>query len=176
MGLGGTVPAGKRIVMFRGLVDLEGLFRVMRQWFLDYHYIFEERIVKYKLTREGAIKEMDWLAEKYVTEYLMFRIKCKFVIRDVVGVEVIKRGEKQSLSQCKLLLEIVPEVVIDPYGHFATSNFYIKLRNWFSTHVLKKDIIFVYTDQLDYRALKLQGVAKEYLNFEAKENAYAAKW
>jgi len=165
-----------RRIFFRGIVDLEGLFRIMRKWFLDYKYEFEEKMAKYKLTREGGIKEHDWLAYKNVTEHIRFEITCKFIIKDVVGVEVIKKGEKKSLSQCKLQLEITPQVVLDPYGHFAESNLMKRLGEWLQTHIIKKDIIFIYADQLDYRALKLQGIVKEYLNFEAQENAYAAKW
>jgi len=62
-----NVPAGPRRIMFRGLVDLQGLFKMMRKWFLDYDYEFEERSAKYKLTGEGAIKEYEWYCEKTVT-------------------------------------------------------------------------------------------------------------
>jgi len=93
-----------------------------------------------------------------------------------VGVEVIKKGEKKKLTQCKVHIELTPIVITFPYDEFETSKFLQRLREWLATNVLKKDIIFKYVDQLDYRCLKLQGLIKEYFNFEARENAYAAKW
>lgn len=173
--MGDKIDVGTRRIFFRGIVDLEAFFRMIRGWIIDQKYEFQERTVKHKMAKEGAIKEMDWFAEKEVTEYLNYQIKVMFKIRDIIGVEVIKKGEKKKLSQCKIILEITPTVVVDPHGIFKGIGFVEKLKNFIFEKVLKKDIFFVYADQLDYRVLKLQGKIKEFLEFEGQELAYSGK-
>jgi len=171
-----TLPVGTRRIFFRGIIDLDGLFKVINNWLSSQKYEFHEKSVKHKITGEGALKEIDWYGSKHVTEFIKFRIEIMFKIRDIVGVEVIKKGEKKKLSQCKILIEINPKVILDPRGRFETSNFLLRLRDWLVEHVLKKEILFGYADQLDYRTLKLQNTIKKYFDFEAKEHAYEKKW
>ena len=111
-----------------------------------------------------------------LNEYSKFEINLFLYVLDIKDVEVIKEGKKQKLKHVRILIEITPSVDVDYTKRFQGSKFLQGLQDFFHKYIIKEDINTVLEDQLWYRALKLQKVIKEYLDFEAKSNAYEGVW
>lgn len=169
-----TLP--RRALNYRGIVHLQAFFLIMKNWLEDHRYEFHEHTVKSKLYSDGLRREYRWYAWKDINEYIKFEINIFMDIRNMQEVEVIREGKKQKLTQCRIIWEVQGVIHFDPDKRFGGSKFLQTLQDFFHNYVIKKEIIFIWMDQLDYRIMKLQRVVKEYLEFETKTSAYERKW
>lgn len=175
MAIGTTLPITERPIHYRGIVNLTGFFLVMKNWLEDNQFEFHEHIVKSKLASDGLRREYTWYAWRNVNEYIKFEITIFMDIRNIEEVEVIRKGKKEKLSQCRIRLEPSGQVVLDPHKRFE-GRFLEKLRAFMHEYLIKKEILYIWGDQLDYQLMKMEKVVKEYLEFEAKTMAYEYKW
>ena len=166
----------KRVVQYRGIVDLNAFFAVTRNWIQGNRYEFHEHVVKSKLMHDGLRREYKWFAWRKINEYIKFDINIFMDIRNIQEVEVIKEGKKEKLAQCKITWEVQGICHFDPDKRFAGSKFLQLLQDFFHNYIIKKEIIFIWWDQLDYRIMKLQREVKDFLEFETKTSAYEEKW
>ena len=171
------MPLSMRPIQYRGLINMQGLFVVMKKWFEEHQYEFQEYTVKSKITGDGLRREYVWSAWKRINEYVQYDVKLLMEIRNAEDVEVIRAGEKQKLTQCRVTIEIYPKLTLDPDKRWQ-GKFIKKLQDFMHNYLIKKEVLYIWIDQLDYRMLKLQHVIQEYLEFESKEQApyYAAKY
>ena len=160
-----------------GIFDFQGLYRVMHDWFTDMKYYFEETLYKHKVpSPAGAEEHIKWSGWRKITEYIKFNINIYIILRDMKEIEVVKDGEKKTLTKARMTMEFYGNVEVDYSKRFQSTPFLKKLFTFFNDYVMKKKIDTLYTDQLYYRILKLYTVAKEYLEFETKSNAYYDMW
>jgi hypothetical protein len=169
------LPASR--LKFQGIINYEGLFKLIRQWFLDQGYEFHHEVLKHKLpSPAGYEQELKMSGWKKVNEYSKFNIQLYFHVYDIKDVEVIKEGKKTRLKSLRLTLEISPSVDLDYTKRFGGSRFLQGLQDFFLKYVYKEEISTVMEDQIWYRVLKLQKAIKDYFDFEAKTNAYEGVW
>jgi hypothetical protein len=162
---------------YRGIFDLDGFLRTVRQWMIDRGYEFHEKNVKYKVpSPAGAELEMEWEAWLKVTAYVKFWIKVGYHMFDVKEVEVIKDGKKQKLTSARMLMEIWGQVDLDYTNRFKGSRFAEALQDFYHKYVIRKDLDNIWEDELYYRVYKLYSVAKQYLEMEAAHNAAELRW
>ena len=160
-----------------GIFDFQGLYRLMHDWLVDMKYYFEETLYKHKVpSPAGAEEHIRWYAWRKVTEYIRFDIYIYLILRDMKEIEVIKDGKKKILTKARMTIEFRGKVEVDYSKKFQKTPFLKKLFDFYNNYVLKKRIDTIYTDQLYYRILKLYTLAKEYLEFETKSNAYYDMW
>jgi hypothetical protein len=160
-----------------GILDLDGLFKTMYQWYNDYGYEFHEKTVKHKVPGPlGADQEIEWTGWRKINGYVKFWVDVYFHLWQLKDVEVIKEGKKVKLSRARMLIEFSGRVDLDYSNRFGGSRFLQALQDWYHKFVIKKEIDSIYTDQLYYRILKLYTVCKEYLDMEAKHNASLRRW
>jgi len=160
-----------------GIFDFDGLYRVMHDWFGEMKYYFEEILYKHKVpSPSGAEEHIKWTGWRKVTEYIKFNIYIYIILRDMKEIEVIKNGQKKRLTKARMTMEFSGNVEVDYTNRFQNSPFFRNLFHFFNDYVMKKRIDTLYTDQLWYRIIKLYTVAKEYLEFETKSNAYYDMW
>jgi len=168
------------VLRYNGIIDLDGLFQVTRDWFVSNKWKFYEKTLKHKLGQEGIKKEMTWTAYRDLNEYCRFNAELEFLIREITEVEVVRAGVKKKLQQCVFQVIISGDVTLDKDKRFAGSGafkpFLEMLQTFYHNYIIKEDIAFVWWDQLYYRLMKLQGVMKQYLDMEAKTNAAEARW
>lgn len=170
------MPVNPRAIQYRGIVNLAELLKLMKSWFEDHGYEFYEETVKSKLASDGLRREYRWTADREVNEYIKFHVFIFMDIRTMLDVEVVRDGKKERLTQCRIRLEVEGFVVLDWQGKYKKHKMLKKLQEFMHEHVIKKEIIYIWGDQLDYRLMKFEKIVKEYLEFEARTSAYEHKW
>lgn len=176
MGIPKELNVMQRPVMYRGILNLQGFLKMLKAWLEEHRYEFHENTVKSKLAHDGLRREYRWIAWKNINEYVRYDVTIFMDIRNIERIEVVRAGKKERLTQCRIILEINGKVSMDPEGRFKGNKFLQALQDFMHNYIIKKEILFIWADQLDYRMMKLQRVAKEYLEFEAKSDAFAYKW
>lgn len=175
-----TLPSTLRVdigvIKKRGRISLDRVFEGIRDWMVENDFEFHEKSVKKKEKAEGAKIENMWWAWKDVTEYVRFHIDLLFIITNIMPAEVVRNGEKEVVYDCRFLVEINGRIELDWQKRFKGSKFLQKLQDFLHAYIIKKDILFIYGDQLEYRMLKLHRFIKELLEFETKTNAYEGRW
>ncbi len=168
-----TVPTKKLIVRYKGIFDMEGLYRVIVQWLKSKRYWFHESTYKHKVpTPHGAEEEIKFAAERKVDEYHLYNINMYFHLWHITEVEVIKDGKKKKLTKGQIEIQIKGELVLDYQGRFDKSPFFQALRGFYHKYLIKDKLENVWYDTLYYRTLKLQALIKDYLDIEAKSHEY----
>ena len=171
------MPDLVRVIKYRGIFDIQGLMRAMQQWIVNQGYEFHEVSVKYKVpTPLGAEPEFGWWAWRKVNEYIKFHIDVYFHYWEVKDVEVIRNGKKEKSTRAAVQIEIRGRTELDWQNRFGGSRFSQALGDFYNRYIIRKDLDLYWTDQLYYRLYKLHKVAKDYLEFETKANAFEHVW
>ena len=161
------------MIRYKGVLDLEGLYRVIVQWLKARRYWFHETTYKHKVPGPfGAEEEIRFKAERKCTEYYRHDVMIYFHIYEQQEVEVIKEGKKQKLIKCKLQIVIEGTLVCDYQGRFDKTAFSQKLRQFAHDHLIKHQVEDVWYDELQYRMIKLQAIIKDYIDMQTKSHAY----
>lgn len=167
------------LLRYNGIIDLNGLFRITREWLVSNKWRFYEKTLKHKIYPEGYKKEMTWIAYKDPTEYVRYHVTLEFLIREINDVEVVRQGIKKKLQQCIFQVEITGRVELDKERRFKDvvgSKFLQMLMDFYHNYIIKEDILFVWVDQLEYRLLRLHGIMKQFMEMEAATNAAEFRW
>lgn len=158
-------------VKFRGVFDLEGLYRTMYNWFESKQYEFHEELYKSKPPE----LELSWRAERKKTGY----------IRDVVNVylhlfgeevEAVKKGVKQRLMKGRMLIDFWGVTETD-YPSITgerkwTTMWQRRLQDFYNRYIVKREIETAHVDVLYYEVYQLHDVVKNYLDLEGKGYTY----
>jgi hypothetical protein len=165
------------ILKYSGTLDYPGLLKVMRDWIENQGYEFHETSVKHKVPSPvGSEQEFVWWGWRKVNSYIKYHIDVFVHVWDLHDVEVVRQGKKQKLQNLRIQIEFSGRCELDWSNRFGGSKVFQALADFYDTYIIRKDVDLVYTDQLYYRIYKLQQLAKEFLDFETKENAYEDVW
>lgn len=163
----------KVMIRYVGLFDFDGLYSLMARWLKDQGYWFHERSYKHKVpTPYGAEQEIEWRAEKEVTEYYQEVIEVFIHTWEQTEVEVEKGGVKKKLTSAKLEVKMVCAIDMDYEKRWAKSKFWRAIRDWYHKYVIRKEIEFIWLDIVYHRMYNLQNIVKEFLDMEAKGNEF----
>ena len=168
-----AVSPNRMIIRYRGLFDYDGLYNVMVQWFKQRGFWFHERTYKHKVpTALGAEQEIEWTAEKEITDYYKFEYNVKWHLWEITEVEVVKEGVKKVLTNARLEIKLDGTLSIDWEKRFGTSTFWTFVRDWYHKYIIRKEIETIWYDTFYYRLQRLHKVIKDFLDMEAKGYAY----
>jgi len=163
----------KFLIRYKGVLDLEGLYRVIVQWLKTRRYWFQETTYKHKVPSPfGAEEEIQFKAERKCNEYYLHNITIYFHVYDQQEVEVIKEGKKQKLIKCRVEILLSGTLVCDYQGRFDKTAVLQKLRQFAHDHIIKHQVEDVWYDELYYRIVKLQAMIKDYIDMQSKSHAY----
>lgn len=162
------------IIRYTGLMDYDGLYLLIVEWFKARGYWFEEGSYKHKVPSAlGAEQEIDFTGTKRVTNYLVQNISLNIHIWDMTEVDVERNGIKKKLTNGRIQINMRGDIALDFEGQFKKSSFWEGVRDFLYRYLLLPEITGYYGDQLYYRLTKLQGSIKKYLDMQAKANEYA---
>ena len=163
----------KLMIRYKGVLDLEGLYRVIVQWLKARRYWFHETTYKHKVPSPfGAEEEITFNAERKCNEYYQHNVRIYFHIWDQQQVEVIREGKKQKLIKAKVEIIIQGTLVCDYQGTFDKTRFTQALRKFAHDYLIKHQVEDVWYDELQYRMIKLQAMIKDFIDMQAKSHAY----
>lgn len=162
------------ILRYKGVFDFEGLYRMMHAWLINKRYLFHEDRYKDKVfTPFGNELEINWTAEKKVTEYIKEYILVYFHLWDFAEVEVIKDGKKVKMTRSRMEIRMDAELEMDYTKKFQNKGIFAqKLGEFYQNKVIYWEWRIKHADSLTYSLYDLHHKIKKYLELESGTNAY----
>lgn len=162
------------LIRHKGVFDFEGLYRMMHAWIINKRFLFHEGRYKDKVyTPFGNELEIEWEAEKKVTEYIREWIVVKFHLWDFSEVEVIKEGKKVKMTKSRMEIKFDCELEMDYTKKFqGAGKLAQQLGSFYQNKVMYWEWRIKYADALTYSLYDLHQKAKKYLEYESATNAY----
>lgn len=160
-------------IKFKGVYDLDGLYRFMSNWLRRRRYELHEELYK---SRPPELK-IEWVAERKVSRFVMENIKIDYHSWGEYDVDVVVNGKKKKMTNARFVLILTGEIQA-PYediygGDRWTSN---RVDRWllyfFKSWGFRRELETAYWDTLYYNMYKLQTGIKDFLKMEAKGSAY----
>jgi hypothetical protein len=162
------------LVRYKGVFDFEGLYRMMHAWIINKRFLFHEDRYKDKVyTPFGNELEIDWSAEKKVTEFVKEYVEIKFHLWDFAEVEVMKDGKKMKMTKSRMEIRLDVKMELDYTGRFAKGKpWEAKLGEFYMHKIIYWDWRIKYADALTYSLYDLHAKIKKFLNLDSSSNAY----
>jgi len=169
-----SVIDNRLLIRYKGVFDFEGLYRMMHAWLINKRFLFHEDRYKDKVaTPFGNELEIDWKAEKKVTEYIKEYIIINFHLWDFSEVEIIKDGKKVKMTKSRMEIWFDAKLEMDYTQKFqGKGKFAEKLGEFYQNKVLYWEWRIKYADALTYSMYDLHAKVKKYLNDISATNAY----
>jgi len=168
-----SIPTPKLTIRYKGLFDYDALYNMMVRWLKARRYWFHETVYKHKVPSPyGAEQEIAWEADKKINDYIRYWMNISWHLWDINEVEVIKDGEKKTLTNARVEILIGGTVEVDYEKRLQRNRAWIAIADIFYKYFLKEDIESIHHDTLYYRIYRLHALIKEHLGMEAKGNEY----
>ena len=100
----------------------------------------------------------------------------EFHFWDVLEVDVIKEGKKQKTTSAGFRIDLHGTAEVDWQNRFTGAKFLQALGDFYLKYIVGKSLDMYWTDQLYYHVYKLHATVKQYLDMEAKANAFEDVW
>lgn len=113
--------ARKEKVEYTGLMDFAGIYSFAHNWLRERGYGVNED--KYSEKKEKNVRniEIEWLATKKIADDLKIEYKIKFLISELVDVEVEIEKIKRIMNKGKLSIDITGTLAHDPESKWEGS-------------------------------------------------------
>ncbi|MFH1072867.1 MAG: hypothetical protein V1743_05550 [Nanoarchaeota archaeon] len=162
------------LVKYKGLFDFTGLYQMMRGWFEKNRFEFHEKLYKDKyFSPFGSETEIDWLAERKVSEYVKYEIKVFIHTWDMKEIEVVENGQKKKMTRARMTITLGGNVYLDYGGIFdKKKGRFVNLLGNILKKARRREIEIQYLAPLEDNVFMLQTEIKKYLNMQGKEQAY----
>lgn len=168
---------GRHTIKYDGIFDWQALYRIVWNWFVDRGYYVEEPTIKHKVPNPmGSNDEYNLVGWRRITDYAREWVEVYFEFYEMKDVEVIKEGKKKKLTKARFRLDITGWIETDWEGRWKKTNLTVWVNNWMQKVMLKRDLDVIWTDRLYYIMYKLHTIIRNYLDMQAKDNAYYDMW
>lgn len=159
---------------YEGLFDFDGLYAAVVDWAKMYGYKWHERLYKHKVPKPtGAEQELEWLIEKKVTDYILYKIAFEIHTWDQTEVEVEIPGKKKKLTNARIYIIIKGQLNYDWQNRFAKAGWLgQKMGKLYYKLVGQSLVEGLYWDQLYYRIWNLHSILKKYFDMQTKKYEY----
>ena len=167
----GPLPIPTRI-KFRGMLDLDGLYKFMTLWLKKRKFEFHETLHKYKPPE----LQIRWVAERRKTGFAKEVIYVEFHMWGEYNIEVIKNGKKKNMSNVRMQLALGMGLEAPYADLFGKRRWNLpmerKLLHIFHKYVLRREFELLYIDVLYYEVYHFLADIKQYMKLEARGTAY----
>ncbi len=156
-------------IKYKGIFELEGLYKTMARWFKEGRYELHERLYKSKPPE----LEMRWEGERKRTSYAKEIVRVHVHMWGDYDVEVIANGKKKKMANVRMIITVTGDIEApypDIFGmpRWSTTNIERRLNTVFRNWVMRREMEGLYWDRLYYELYDLYGTIKEYLKFGAR--------
>ncbi len=167
---GSIAPFG--VIKYRGVFDLDKLYKVMVRWLKSRRFEFHEPLYRFKPPE----LILNWKAERKKTAFVKDIITVNIDIRGYEEVETIENGVKKKLVKGRLTLNLnfgLESGYADMFGNKRWNTVIERnLKEFLHRFVIKREFELLHLDALMYETWKLHKVVKDYLQMEAHGNLY----
>ncbi|MBN2454747.1 hypothetical protein JXB11_04335 [Candidatus Woesearchaeota archaeon] len=159
-------------IKFRGLFDIDSLYRFMAHWLKHHKYEFHETLYKFKPPE----MELRWRAERRKTGFVKEIINLHLHMWGEYDVEIIAKGKKKKMANARMVLDI-DGALEAPYSDlFGKRRWNLpmerRLLSIFHRYVLKREFELEYIDVLYYEIYNFLADIKEHMKLEARGSGY----
>ena len=123
---------------YSGLFDLNGLYRIMDQWFYEKGYDRWELKNCELVLPEGKVIEIELLPWKKTTEYFKNTIRIRMKCSEVKNVEIEKEGVKIKLNKGNIQLIMDGYLETDYEGWWEERPLLYFIRTLFDKYIFKR--------------------------------------
>lgn len=156
-------------IKYKGLFDLEGLYRVMALWFKERRFELHERLYKSKPPE----LELRWEAERRRTSWVKEIVTVYVHMWGEYDIEVPVNGKKKRMAKVRMIITINGDIespYADIFGkqRWTANNLERRLSAVFRNWVMTREMAGLYWDRLYYELYDLYGAIKDYMKFGAR--------
>ena len=166
----GWYPAN---IKYKGLYDLDGLYRFMANWMRQKRFEVFETLYKSKPPE----LEFRMYGERKVSGFVMNIVKVHYHSWGEYDLDVVANGKKKKMTNARMIITISGEIRapfedIFERPRWTSSAIERRLLSLFRKWFMKRELESVYWDSLYYEIYKFHTAIKEYLKMTAEGNAY----
>jgi len=159
-------------IRYKGIYNLDGLYKMMRSWLDAQRYDYMEKRYKDKVGGPfGNELEIEMRPELKVTEFIKFHIEVDTHMWEVKEFEAEIDGQKKLVTDGRFFIKLRCWIEFDYQGRFKT-DFQKALLKFMITKVLKRYFEIKWYDRLKYDLYKFHAEIKKFLKCETEFNAY----
>ncbi len=156
-------------IKYRGMFDLDKLYRTMGVWFKERRFELHETLYKSKPPE----LEVRWMAERKRTNYVKEIITVHMHMWGDYNLEVIVGGKKKKMAKVRMIITLdcnaeAPYSDIFGKPRWTETNLERRLLRVFQNWVMAREMAGLYWDRLYYELIDLNGLIKETLQFGAR--------
>ena len=160
-------------IKFKGLYDLDGLYKFMANWLRQRRFELYENLYKSKPPE----LEIRMRAERRKTGFVMEVITIYYHSYGDYDIDVVLNGKKKKMTNARMILTIGGEIRApyeDIFGRprWTANAIERRLLNLFRNWFMKRELESLNWDTLYYEMYKFHGAIKDFLKYEAKGNVY----
>ncbi|MBI4439347.1 hypothetical protein HY638_00065 [Candidatus Woesearchaeota archaeon] len=168
-------PTGSVNLRYKGMWDMDELYKKMAEWFRSRKYNFYEKVYKHKAPSPfGKDRQYVWNAERREEDYYKFVIEIYMHTYDASDIEVQNPdGTSKIMTKGRIWIEFKGHILFDYEKRFEESRFYANLRNFYNKYIIKKRVEHILWDQLWYREVqKLYELVMDTLKMHTAEHEH----
>ncbi len=166
-----------QIIRYKGVFDLNELYKIVHDWLISRGYqVHESKYKSIALQTGGKERSFDWNAHRKVTEFVMYWINLHFQFQDLMEVEVIKDGKPKKFVRGLILIRIQHKLEFDFGERMGRNKINMSMVNFLTKIMWKKKIDTLWEDKLRFKCYELMNIIKETLDFMTKGNEHYDVW
>lgn len=150
-----------------GTFDLDKLYKVMRKWFKDRKYLFQEDVHKFKPPE----LELEWSGVRKETGYRQAKVEMAFHSWYHKDIKVKKDGKEKKMVDARVQIILTATMIYDYSNRFNTP-LLVALEKFLKKFILFYYVIIVWPDRLHYELVDFQNKIKEVLESPVAGGAY----
>ena len=156
-------------IKYRGMLDLDKLYRVMAGWFKEKRFELHENLFKSKPPEW----EVRLTGERKRTNYILERITVHAHMWGAYNIDAIVDGRKKKMANVRTIITLnagIFTAYADIFGEprWTATGIERKLQALMYNWVMKREIGGLYEDRLYYEMYDLIGTIKETLKMAAR--------
>lgn len=159
-------------IRYKGLYDLDGIYKLIRGWLDARRYDYMEKIHKDKSTNPWG-NEVEWemTPELKVDGFIKYEIYIRTKFYDVKEFESIQHGHKRMLTDGRFWIEITGLVKFDYRDRFE-SKFEKTILEWLIRRIFWRYYRVHHIEKLYKDMFDLHNEIKKFMKMETAFNAY----
>jgi len=147
--------------------DFKEFYKFCYTWLADEEYDITENTYSEKVTATGKEVEIDWAAERKVSDYFKFVIKVNWRILGMVDVEVQKNNTKVKMNKGQVEVKVSAYIQKDYENRWEKNPFLKFLRGVYDKWIIKERIK-QYETKIFGEADEFVSQAKGFLDLEGQ--------
>jgi hypothetical protein len=130
----------KEVLEHSGVFDFKGLYSFAHTWLKDERYeVYEERYSE-KVVGNAREIAIEWKCTKKLSDYFGLEIGVRFIIGDMVDVEIEIDGKRKKSNKGRIRVEIKGTLIKDRENKWEETAFMRLLRESYNKYIIPSRI------------------------------------